>query len=50
MQGIEKNGKQIDFQIHRQSQPATGSTEFVNVAIALGTVSLAAAAAVVLKK
>jgi len=33
-----------------KANPATGSTEFVNVAIALGTVSLAAAAAVVLKK
>ncbi len=33
-----------------KANPATGSVEFVNVAIALGTVSLAAAAAVVLKK
>ncbi|MBQ3241774.1 MAG: NPXTG-anchored protein [Oscillospiraceae bacterium] len=40
----------MTFKDTGKANPATGSVEFVNVAIALGTVSLAAAAAVVLKK
>ena len=40
----------LAFKDTGKANPATDSTEFVNVAIALGTVSLAAAAAVVLKK
>ena len=50
MQGIEKRENRLTFKFIGKANPATGSTEFVNVAVALGTVSLAAAAAVVLKK
>ncbi|MBQ1237306.1 MAG: NPXTG-anchored protein [Oscillospiraceae bacterium] len=50
MQGIEKRENRWTFKFIGKANPATGSTEFVNVAVALGTVSLAAAAAVALKK
>ena len=47
---VSKYNSTIGGKDNNKNNPGTGSVDFVNVAVALGVVSLAAAGAVALKK